>query len=60
LRKGNMFDPSNPYSPFFNSSLPESSAMIGSFYSRITGGSTVAIPMGSTSLPQVLYQFNPN
>lgn len=60
LRRGNMVDPSNPYSPFFNSALPESSAAIGSFYSRITGGSSVAIPIGITALPQILTQFNPH
>lgn len=59
LRKGNMFDPSNPYSPFFNSPLPESSANIGSFYSRSIGGSVINIPMNSITIPSILTQFNP-
>jgi len=60
LRKGSMIDFSNPYSFLYSSPLPESSAMIASFYSRITGGSTVVIPMGTTSIPQILNQFNPH
>jgi RHS repeat-associated protein len=60
LRQGNMVDPSNPYAPFFNSPLPESSASIASFYSRITGGSVINIPMNSISIPAILTQFNPH
>jgi hypothetical protein len=60
LRQGNMVDPSNPYAPFFNSPLPESSANIGSFYSRITGGSVINIPMNSISIPAILTQFSPH
>jgi RHS repeat-associated protein len=60
LRQANIFDPSNPYSFLYSSPLPEASAMIGSFYSRITGGSTVLIPMGSISIPQILTQFDPH
>jgi RHS repeat-associated protein len=60
LRRGRMYDLSNPYSFLYSSPLPEASAMIGSFYSRVTGGSVVTIPMGSQSIPQILNQFNPH
>ena len=60
LRQGNMVDPSNPYSMFFNSPLPESSANIASFYSYVTGGSVTNIPMNSIIIPALLNQFNPH
>jgi hypothetical protein len=60
LRRGNMVDPSNPYAPFFNSPLPESSANIASFYSRVTGGSVINIPQNSVTIPSILNQFNPH
>jgi len=59
LRKAGMYDPSNPYSPFYASPLPESSTLIGSFYANSTGGTTIPIPVGTTSLPAILNQFNP-
>jgi RHS repeat-associated protein len=59
LRRGGMFDPSNPYSPFFASPLPESSDLIGSFYSQATGGSQIPVPQGGALLPALLNQFNP-
>lgn len=64
LRAAGMHDPSNPYATLMSmvfgvsSPMPESTAMTGAFYSNITGGSTIVIPMGTTSIPQDLLQFN--
>jgi hypothetical protein len=59
LRSGNMLDISNPYGPLYSSPLPETSAIIASFYAKATGGSVISIPMGTTTLPAILNQFNP-
>ena len=58
LRRGNMFDSSNPHGPLYSSPLPETSAIIASFYAKATGGSVIGMPMGTTTLPSIINQFN--